>query len=62
MIGNNVRVIRTGDLVAVQGELRELRQEGVTVYRNAGPPETQGALFLPMHTVVEIVDLGRSYL
>jgi nitrogen regulatory protein PII len=61
MIGNNVRVIRAGDLKAVQGELRQMNSEGATVYRSDGMPEQRGALFLPMHTIVEIVDLGRSY-
>lgn len=61
MIGNNVRVIRAEGLVAVQGELHAVKPEGITVYRNCGLPEQWGALFMPMHTVVEVIDLGRSY-
>lgn len=63
MIGHDVRVLFTDDTAALEGELRQLDQAGATVYRHGtyGLPETQGNVFVPMHRVKEIIDLGRTY-
>lgn len=61
MIGNRVRVITEGDRrSAVEGTLQRLDAAGATVWRTDGMPEAQGAVFIPMRRVVEIVDLGRE--
>lgn len=58
MIGNRVSVVRTAG-GRVEGELRHLDPAGATVYRNDGTSDGQGNLFVPMHTIVEIIDRGR---
>jgi len=45
--------------VVVAGD-RTKSPEGVLERLDAaGAPETQGALFIPMHRIVEVVDLGQ---
>ena len=57
MVGNRVRVILNDG--SVTGELRRLDAAGVVVYRDQGIPEAIGNVFIPMHRVKEVVDLGR---
>lgn len=59
MIGHRVRVILEGGR-EITGTLRESIVPGVTVWREHPLPEGQGAVFIPMHRIHEIIDLGRA--
>lgn len=58
MVGNRVRVI-TNDGRVVEGNLHKLDTAGAVVWRTDLMPEVQSNLFVPMHRIDEIVDLGR---
>jgi hypothetical protein len=59
MIGNRVRVILVSSVVT--GILHKLDQTGAMVYREHELlPEARGLVFLPMHRIIEIIDLGRA--
>ncbi len=63
MIGNRVRVITNDGFPAsgaVEGNLKRVDAAGAVVWRTDGMPEAQGNLFIPMHRIREIVDLGRA--
>jgi len=63
MIGNHVRVLTNDGFPssgAVEGNLHKLDVAGATVWRTNVMPEAQGNVFIPMHRIKEIVDLGRA--
>jgi hypothetical protein len=59
MQGNRVRMILL-DGNSVTGILHKLDVAGAVVYRDQGIPEAHGTVFLPMHRIQELVDLGRA--
>jgi hypothetical protein len=62
MIGNRVRLLTSDGYPtsgAIEGILHKLDEAGATIYRMGAMPEAQGNLFVPMHRIREIVDLGR---
>lgn len=59
MIGNRVRVILDGGR-EITGTLHRLDAPGATVWREHPLPEGQGTVFVPMHRIHEIIDLGRA--
>lgn len=63
MIGNRVRVITSDGYPAsgaVEGNLNKLDAAGAIIWRTNVMPEAQGNIFVPMHRIREIVDLGRA--
>lgn len=63
MIGNRVRILTNDGFPssgAVEGILHKLDASGAIIYRQDVMPEAQGNLFVPMHRIREIVDLGRA--
>lgn len=64
MIGNRVRLImvnQDGPFTEITGTLHELAAgTGATIWRENTMPEGQGIVFIPMHRIYEIVDLGRA--
>lgn len=60
MIGNRVRVVTVDGTGSVVGTLHKLDPAGAYVYRECSIPEGRGAVFIPMHLISEIVDLGRA--
>lgn len=63
MIGNRVRVTTTALNPAtgsVTGVLKRLDAAGVTLWRDDLMPEQQCNVFIPMHLVEHILDLGRA--
>lgn len=62
MIGNRVHIL-TNDGSSprtVEGNLRKLDTAGAVIWRTDVMPEAQGNVFIPMHRISEIVDLGRA--
>lgn len=64
MIGNRVRVILADAAGQCYGEVTGILHElaagkGATIWREHSLPEGQGIVFIPMHRIYEIVDLGR---
>jgi hypothetical protein len=64
MIGNRVRLILTSAvgvrMTDIVGTLHKLDTTGAVVWRENVTPEAQGNVFIPMHRIHEIVDLGRA--
>lgn len=64
MIGNRVRLImvnESGPFTEITGVLHELAAgKGATVRRENVMPEGESKVFVPMHRIYEIVDLGRA--
>lgn len=64
MIGNRVRLVLTTTPettpISITGVLHKLDGAGATVYREGTLPEQQGLVFLPLHRILEIIDLGRA--
>jgi hypothetical protein len=63
MVGNRVRVVTSAISPAtgsVTGVLKRLDAAGVTLWRDDILPEQQHNVFIPMHRVENIVDLGRA--
>jgi hypothetical protein len=62
MIGNRIRIITNDGFPtngSVEGVLHKLDAAGALVFRTDVMPEAQGAIFIPMYRIREIVDLGR---
>ena len=63
MIGHRVRVITNDGSPAsgaIEGNLNKLDAAGAIIWRTNVMPEAQGNVFVPMHRIREIVDLGRA--
>ena len=63
MIGNRVKVIFVpthNDAHSIVGTLHKLDGAGAIIWRENTLPEGQGNVFIPMHRIHEIVDLGRA--
>jgi hypothetical protein len=63
MIGNLVRIITSDGYPSsgsVEGTLHKLDVTGAIIWRRGTMPEQQGNIFVPMHRIREIVDLGRA--
>lgn len=67
MIGHRVRIILVPvDLDhparwnEITGTLHKLDQAGAIIWREHSLPEGQGNAFIPIHRIVEIIDLGRA--
>lgn len=61
MIGNRVRLLLVDEPREVTGVLHRLDAgAGATIWREHSLPEGQGIVFIPMHRIYEIVDLGRA--
>lgn len=66
MIGHRVRIHISeadrygGRYVDVTGTLHKLDEAGAYIYREHSLLEGQGTVFIPMHRIHEIIDLGRA--
>jgi hypothetical protein len=66
MIGNRVRLFLDSGVsgsqrqTMVTGLLHRLDQSGALVWRECSIPEGEGATFIPMHRIYQIIDLGRA--
>lgn len=61
MIGNQVRIflMTGGPGNVIEAELRKLDAAGATIYEHGYNGSGRGTMFIPMHRIDKIIDLGR---
>lgn len=68
MIGHRVRLVtqytnadsRIFEREEITGICHSLDRGGVSLWRDDGMPEQSHGVFVPMHRIHEIIDLGRA--
>lgn len=60
MIGHRVRIVYADAQYSTTGTLHKLDAAGALIWREGTLPEQQGTIFVPMHRIKEILDLGRA--
>jgi hypothetical protein len=62
VIGNRVEIVvyESEEATLITGTLHQLDSLGAVIWRENAMPEQQCNVFIPMHRIHEIVDLGRA--